>query len=79
MISLRQLRDKIQHDRIDGVVHINDWLTAPSHGMKLFKYDCGALFLLEYRSGRIKIDQEIINALNHIEQRIDSFLIVTSQ
>lgn len=74
--QLRHLLIKIERGEIDGVIGLNDWLAidVASDEMKLLKYECGAHFLLEYRNCRVKIDQEIINALIYADQRIHSFV-----
>lgn len=73
--QLHYLRNKIEQVEIDGVIGMSDWLpTTPSHEMKLHKYECGVFFLLEYHNCRVKINQEIINALICAEERINSFI-----
>lgn len=47
--------------------------TIPSYEMKLFKYDCGEFFSLEYRNHRVKIDRQLILALLHVEEKLHSF------
>lgn len=68
------LHEKIQQSQFDGTIDINDWLSTASHEMRLFKYKCGALFLLEFRNCRVKIDSEVIRALIYAQQRIQSFI-----
>lgn len=77
--QLHHLLNKIERAEIDGIIGISDWLEiVASDEMKLFKYECGAHFLLEYRNCRVKIDQEIIEALIYVNQRIHAFLAVAT-
>lgn len=73
--QLHHLLNKIEQGEIDGIIDTCDWLiTTPLDEMKLYKYECGAFFLLEYLNCRVKIDQEIVHALINAEKRINSFI-----
>lgn len=76
--QLHYLHNKIQKSQIDGVIDISDWLSVASYEIKLYKYECGTLFLLEFRNCRVKINQEVVNALIYVKQRIHSFIFTTS-
>lgn len=75
--ELQQLLDKFERSQFDDIIVFGEWptpATISSHQLKLFMYDCGEFFSLEYRNCRVKIDRNIIHKLLYIEEKLKSFI-----
>lgn len=73
--ELQQFLDKFEEQQFDGEWSHRDCQTpAPGEPMKLFKFQCGECFVLEYHSSRVRIDRDIFHKLLTYEEKMKSFL-----
>lgn len=75
--QLQQLLDKFERSQFDGVFVMGECTTSTEisfHQLKLFMYECGEIFSLQYRNHHVKIDRDIIHKLFYIEEKLKSFI-----
>lgn len=74
--ELRQFLDKFERSEFDAVITTAQWPTTtfPFGTMKLFKYECGEFFVLQYRDSRIRFTTDLIHKLMYTEQKLITFI-----
>lgn len=72
--------DKFERLDFDGIVPAVNWIidttmltTPPSFNLKLFRYDCGGCYIIEFHNKRVFFDQEMVNGLLFAEEQLHAF------